>query len=156
MAPGRDGTVADVLLGYDDVQSYEAKPNFFGVTVGRYANRIAGGRFTLDGKSYQLPQNNNGNSLHGGAKGFDKRNWQVVSVTSGPVASVVLSYVSADGEEGYPGKLDTRVTYSLDERGNLTIAFEAATDKPTIVNMTNHAIFNLAGKVRRWAPWGTA
>ena len=146
MAPGRDGAVADVLLGYDDVQSYEAKPNFFGVTVGRYANRIGAGRFTLDGKNYQLPQNNNGNSLHGGAKGFDKRNWKIVSVTSGPMASVVLSYVSADGEEGYPGKLDTRVTYSLDERGNLTIAFEATTDKPTIVNMTNHAIFNLAGE----------
>lgn len=145
IAPGRDGTLADITLGYDDVQTYEAKPNFFGVTVGRFANRIAAGRFTLDGKAYQLAQNNLGNSLHGGAKGFDKRNWKIVSVKSGPVASVVLSYVSADGEEGYPGKLDTKVTYSLDERGNLTIAFEASTNKPTIVNMTNHALFNMAG-----------
>lgn len=146
MAPGRNGKVADVVLGYDDVQTYEAKPNFFGVTVGRYANRIAKGRFTLDGKAYQLAQNNLGNSLHGGVKGFDKRNWKVVSVKSGPVASVVLAYVSADGEEGYPGKLDTKVTYTLDERGNLGILFEAATDKPTIVNMTNHALFNMAGE----------
>lgn len=146
MAPSRDGKVADIVLGYDDVQTYEAKPNFFGVTVGRYANRIAKGRFTLDGKAYQLAQNNLGNSLHGGVKGFDKRNWKVVSIKSGPVASVVLSYVSADGEEGYPGKLDTKVTYTLDERGNLGITFEAATDKPTIVNMTNHALFNMAGE----------
>lgn len=146
MAPSRDGQIADILLGYDDVQTYEAKPNFFGVTVGRYANRIAKGRFTLDGKTYQLAQNNLGNSLHGGTKGFDKRNWKIVSVKSGPVASVVLSYVSADGEEGYPGKLDTRVTYTLDEHGNLGITFEAATDKPTIVNMTNQALFNMAGE----------
>ncbi|MDF8332783.1 aldose epimerase family protein [Novosphingobium cyanobacteriorum] len=146
MAPGRDGTVADVVLGYDDVQTYEARPNYFGVTVGRFANRIAGGRFMLDGKTYQLAQNNNGNSLHGGVKGFDKRNWKIVSVKSGPVASVVLSWTSADGEEGYPGKLDTKVTYSLDERGNLTIAYDAMTDKPTVVNMTNHAIFNMAGE----------
>ena len=146
LVPGRDGKVADVVLGYDDVQTYEAKPNFFGVTVGRYANRIAKGRFTLDGKTWQLAQNNLGNALHGGEKGFDKRNWRIVAVKSGPVASVELAHVSADGEEGYPGRLDTRVTYSLDERGNLTIAFEASTDKPTIVNMTNHALFDMAGE----------
>lgn len=146
MVPGRTGKPADILLGYDDVQSYEKRPNYFGVTVGRYANRIAGGTFTLDGKAYQLPLNDKTNSLHGGFKGFDKQNWKVVAVGSGPVASVTLSYVSPDGDQGYPGTLTTRVTYSLDEKGNLGITFEAETDKPTIVNMTNHALFNMAGE----------
>lgn len=143
---GRTGKPADILLGYDDVQSYEKRPNYFGVTVGRYANRIAGGTFTLDGKAYQLPLNDKTNSLHGGFKGFDKQNWKVVAVKSGPVASVTLTYVSPDGDQGYPGTLTTRVTYSLDEKGNLGITFEAETDKPTIVNMTNHALFNMAGE----------
>lgn len=146
MVPGRTGKPADILLGYDDVQSYEARPNYFGVTVGRYANRIAGGTFKLEGKAYQLPLNDKTNSLHGGFKGFDKQNWKVVSVKSGPVASVTFSHVSPDGDQGYPGTLTTRVTYSLDEKGNLGITFEAETDKPTIVNMTNHALFNMAGE----------
>lgn len=146
MVPGRTGKAADILLGYDDVQSYEKRPNYFGVTVGRYANRIAGGTFTLDGKAYQLPLNDKTNSLHGGFKGFDKQNWKVVSVKSGPVASVTFSLVSPDGDQGYPGTLTTRVTYSLDEKGNLSITFEAETDKPTVVNMTNHALFNMAGE----------
>ena len=146
LVPGRTGKPADILLGYDDVQSYEKRPNYFGVTVGRYANRISGGTFTLDGKAYQLPLNDKTNSLHGGFKGFDKQNWKVVAVKSGPVASVTLSYVSPDGDQGYPGTLTTRVTYSLDEKGNLGITFEAETDKPTIVNMTNHALFNMAGE----------
>ena len=146
LVPGRTGKPADILLGYDDVQSYEKRPNYFGVTVGRYANRIAGGTFTLDGKAYQLPLNDKTNSLHGGFKGFDKQNWKVVAVKSGAVASVTLLYVSPDGDQGYPGTLTTRVTYSLDEKGNLGITFEAETDKPTIVNMTNHALFNMAGE----------
>lgn len=146
IAPDRNGDRADVLLGYDDTAAYEARPNFFGVTVGRYANRIAGGRFSLDGKRYQLPLNDKTNSLHGGGQGFDKKIWRIVSVNSGPTASVVLAYTSPDGESGYPGKLEVKVTYSLDDKGALTIAFDAATDKPTIVNMTNHAIFNLAGE----------
>ncbi|MCW1381638.1 galactose mutarotase [Novosphingobium sp. KCTC 2891] len=145
-APGRDGKAADVVLGYDDLASYVDHPNYFGVTVGRYANRIAGGTFALDGKTFQLPLNDKTNSLHGGGKGFDKVVWKVVSVKSGPVASVVLSHVSPDGDSGYPGKLATTVTYSLDEAGNLTIAFEAKSDKPTVVNMTNHAIFDMAGE----------
>ncbi|WP_404822921.1 aldose epimerase family protein [Novosphingobium huizhouense] len=145
-APGRDGAIADVVLGYDNLAGYVDHPNYFGVTVGRYANRIAGGAFALDGKSYRLPLNDKTNSLHGGGKGFDKQVWKVVSVKSGPVASVVLSHVSPDGDSGYPGSLATTVTYSLDEAGALTIAFEAKTDKPTIVNLTNHAIFNLAGE----------
>ena len=144
--PGKDGTIADVLLGYDDLKSYVDYPNYFGVTVGRYANRIAGGKFTLDGKAYQLPLNDKVNTLHGGGKGFDKQVWKIVSIKSGPVATLVLSLTSMDGDSGYPGKLDTTVTYTLDESGNLGIAFDAKADKPTIVNMTNHAIFNLAGE----------
>lgn len=153
IAPDRDGRPAEVTLGYDDVADYEAKPSYFGVTVGRYANRIAGGRFTLDGRGYQLPQNNGANSLHGGLRGFDKRNWRIVTVSGGPAARVVLALTSADGDQGYPGKLDVTVTYALDEQGNLEIRFEARADKPTIVNMTNHALFNLAGD---GAPEGTA
>ena len=146
IAPDRAGQAADVVLGYDDLASYVDHPNFFGVTVGRYANRIAGGRFSLDGHAYQLPLNDRGQSLHGGGKGFDKVVWQVVTVQSGPVASVVLRHVSPDGDSGYPGTLTTTVTYTLDGNGNLGILFEASSDKPTIVNMTNHAIFNLAGE----------
>lgn len=153
VAPDRNGRPAEVTLGYDTAAEYESKPNYYGVTVGRYANRIAGGRFTLDGRSYQLSQNNNGNSLHGGTEGFDKRNWRIVSVSSGPIARVVLGLTSPDGDQGYPGRLEVRVTYSLDDGGDLTIAFEASTDKPTVVNMTNHALFNMAGD---GAPEGTA
>ncbi len=146
IGPDRDGKPADVILGYDDISSYENHPNYFGVTVGRYANRIAGGKFTLDGKSYQLPLNDKANSLHGGGKGFDKKIWKIISIRSGPTANVVLSYVSPDGDLGYPGALDVTVTYSLDESGALTIAYDAKTTRPTVLNMTNHAIFNLAGE----------
>lgn len=146
IAPDRAGKPADIVLGYDDLASYVDHPNYFGVTVGRYANRIAGGKFTLDGKTYQLPLNDKVNSLHGGGKGFDKTLWTIVSTKSGPTASVVLGHRSPDGEAGYPGNLDVTVTYWLDEAGSLTIAFEAKTDKPTVVNMTNHAIFDLAGE----------
>src|SRR5690606_9636359 len=153
VAPDRNGVRAEVTLGFDTAEEYESKPSYYGVTVGRYANRIAGGRFTLDGTVYQLPQNNNGNSLHGGTEGFDKRNWRVVSVSSGPTASVVMALTSPDGDQGYPGKLEVTVTYSLDDGGDMTIACDAATDKPTVVNLTNHALFNLAGD---GAPEGTS
>ncbi|MEG3173386.1 aldose epimerase family protein [Sphingomonas sp. ZB1N12] len=146
MGPDRGGKIADVVLGYDDLASYVDHPNFFGVTVGRFANRIAGGRFTLDGKSYQLPLNDKVNSLHGGGQGFDKAAWKVVSIESGPTATLVLGHRSPDGESGYPGNLDVTVTYTLDEAGNLGIAYDAKTDKPTVVNMTNHAIFDLGGE----------
>lgn len=146
IAPDRAGRGADVLLGYDDPLSYAERPNYFGVTVGRYANRIAGGRFPLDGESHQLTLNDKSNSLHGGTGGFDKVAWKVESLTGGPKPSVVLSHVSRDGDQGYPGTLTVTVTYMLDDDGALTIAFDAKTDKPTIVNMTNHAIFNLAGE----------
>ena len=151
--PDKAGKIADVVLGYDTLASYVDHPNYFGVTVGRYANRIAGGKFVLDGKTYQLPLNDKTNSLHGGGKGFDKVAWKVTGVTSGPTASVTLTHRSPDGELGYPGNLDVTTTYTLDEKGALTITFAATTDKPTIVNMTNHAIFNLAGE---GAPEGTS
>lgn len=146
IAPDAKGRKADIALGYDDLDSYVNHPNYFGATIGRFANRIADGRFTLDGKTYQLPQNNNGQTLHGGGRGFDKVLWKVESLTSGPVAKLVLSHISPDGDSGYPGTLKARVTYTLDEKGNLGILFEAETDKPTIVNMTNHALFNMAGE----------
>jgi aldose 1-epimerase len=145
-APDRNGKLGDIVLGYDDVADYEAHPNFFGVTVGRYANRIAGGRFTLDGQTYQLPLNNGPNSLHGGGKAFDTRLWRVVSVKDGARAQVTLALTSPHGDAGYPGLFETTVTYSLGEDGALEIAFEGRSDRPTVVNMTNHAIFNLAGE----------
>ena len=146
MGPDRNGKIADVVLGYDDLAAYVDHPNFFGVTVGRYANRIAGGRFTLDGKTYQLPLNDKTNSLHGGGNGFDKVAWTIVSAKSGPTATLVLGHRSPDGDSGYPGTLDVTVTYTLDDAGNLGISYDAKTDKPTIVNMTNHAIFDLGGE----------
>jgi aldose 1-epimerase len=145
-APDRQGKVADVMLGYDNLDGYVNKPNYFGVTVGRYANRIAGGRFTLDGKTHQLPLNNGPNSLHGGDKGFDKQVWKIVSVKPGPTASVTMALTSLAGDQGYPGTLQVIATYALNEEGALTIDYDATTDAPTVVNMTNHAIFNLAGE----------
>jgi aldose 1-epimerase len=145
LLPDRAGHAADVALGYDDLAGYVAKPQFFGATVGRYANRIAGAKFTLDGKTYSLAANNGPNSLHGGTKGFDKVVWTIAAMKSGPVASVTFTYTSRDGEEGYPGTLKASVTYSLDDKNTLTTGYEATTDKPTIVNLTNHSLFNLAG-----------
>ena len=147
LAPDRKGQLADILLGYDDLASYETRPNYWGATIGRYANRVAGGRFTLDGKVYQLPLNDHGQtSLHGGGKGFDVSVWKVLSVASGPSARVVLGLTSPDGASGYPGTVTAKVTYALDDKGALTITMEASTDKPTVINMTNHAIFNMAGE----------
>ncbi|MCM8730633.1 aldose epimerase family protein [Hephaestia sp. GCM10023244] len=145
-APDRDGKSADIMLGYDDLASFVDKPNYFGVTVGRYANRIAGGKFALDGQTYQLTLNDTANSLHGGARGFDKQVWTITDVKQGPVASVTLALTSPDGDQGYPGTLTATVTYALDEKNQLTIDFNATTDRPTVVNMTNHGIFNLAGE----------
>lgn len=146
VAPDRNGKLADITLGYDDAASYMSKPNFWGQTVGRYANRIAGGRFVLDGKTYQLSLNDKTNSLHGGTKGFDKAIWRITDVKQGAQASVTLALTSPDGDQGYPGKLDVTVTYSLDDHGALTLDMTAVTDRPTIVNLTNHALFDLAGE----------
>jgi aldose 1-epimerase len=146
-APDRAGHIADVTLGYDDAASYIAHPNYWGQTIGRYANRIAGGQFTLDGKTYQLTQNDKTNSLHGGTVGFDKHVWQIVDVSdAGGIAKVALRMVSPAGDQGYPGTLTVTTTYSLDDHGSLTIDFAATTDAPTIVNLTNHALFDMAGE----------
>lgn len=144
--PDRNGKRSDVQLGYPTIDGYLAKPEYFGATVGRFANRIAKGKFTLDGKSYATPVNNGPNSLHGGTAGFDKVLWDVVSVEQGPAAKVTLRYVSPDGDQGYPGKLTVLATYSLDETNALRIEYRATTDRPTIVNISNHAYWNLSGE----------
>ena len=147
IAPDRTGAKADIALGFADAGAYVKNASYFGASVGRFANRIGKGKFSLDGKTYQLALNNNGvAALHGGVKGFDKQVWKVIDVKRGPVASVTFSHVSPDGEEGYPGTLTATATYALDEQNQLTIRYGATTDKPTIVNLTNHALFNLAGE----------
>jgi aldose 1-epimerase len=144
-APDRAGRLADVVLGREDLAGYVAIRRFLGATVGRYANRIANGTFELDGNRFQLPTNDGANALHGGLAGFDRKAWSVTALGEDPVPFVTLSYVSPDGEEGYPGRLETTLTYSISGGTELSVAFSAATDKPTIVNLTNHSFFNLAG-----------
>jgi aldose 1-epimerase len=146
--PDRSGRPGDVVLGFKTLRDYETKSAtvYFGALIGRYANRIANGRFELDGKTYQLAINNKPNSLHGGAKGFDKQVWTVqTGPASGRDASATLTDVSRDGEENYPGTLTLHVTYTLTETNELRIHYEATTDKDTVVNFTNHSYFNLAG-----------
>jgi aldose 1-epimerase len=146
MVPDRQGHAVDVTLGYPTLQAYLDQPQYFGSTVGRVANRIAGGKFTLDGKSYQVPVNNGPNSLHGGTNGFDKVVWTVAEVHDGPAASVTFRYVSPDGEMGYPGTLTVTATYGLSEANELSVEYRATTDRTTIVNLSNHAYWNLAGE----------
>src|SRR6185295_13649997 len=129
-----------------DITGYLERPNYFGATVGRYANRIKDARFSLDGHSYRLASNNGPNALHGGVKGFDKRLWKILEVAGGAEAHVTFGYVSEDGEEGYPGTLTVRATYSLNERNELKVVYSATTDKPTILNITNHSFWNLGGE----------
>jgi aldose 1-epimerase len=143
--PDRDGKLEDVALGFNNLEGYLAGHPYFGATVGRVANRIARGRFTLDGKEYRLAVNNGPNALHGGRKGFDKVVWQAEAVEGSGAPAVRLRYRSPDGEEGYPGNLDVVVTYSLTDDDAVRIDYEARTDKPTPVNLTNHSYFNLAG-----------
>jgi aldose 1-epimerase len=142
--PDRAGRLGDIVLGFATPQQYFDDGNYFGATVGRFANRIGKGRFTLDGHTYQLAINDHGNSLHGGTRGFDKRVWKIESLHSGSTASVLMSYVSPDGQEGYPGTLHATATYTLTDSGELRIDYRATTDKPTIVNMSGHSYFNLA------------
>jgi aldose 1-epimerase len=146
VVPDRHGAKANIVLGYPTLSDYVEHPNFFGATVGRYANRIKNGTFTLDGKTYRLAKNNGPNSLHGGTRGFDKVLWSIDHVSSDKTAGVRLSYVSPDGEEGYPGTLHVSVTYELTDRDELRIAYTAATDAPTVINLTNHSLFNLSGE----------
>jgi aldose 1-epimerase len=142
--PDRAGKLGDIVLGFDSPQQYFDDGSYFGATVGRFANRIAKGRFTLDGHAHQVTVNDHGNSLHGGSPGFDKRVWKIDSLHGGASASVVMSYVSPDGEEGYPGNMRVTVTYTLTDNGELRIDYAATTDKPTIVNLSGHSYFNLA------------
>jgi aldose 1-epimerase len=144
-APDRDGKAADVVLGFDTLEGYLAGHPYFGATVGRVANRIAGGRFTLDGRDYALDKNNGPNTLHGGKKGFDKVVWKAEESIGPAGPAVRLTYTSPDGEEGFPGNLTVAVTYTLTERDALRIDYEARSDRPTPVNLTNHSYFNLAG-----------
>ncbi|WP_345247855.1 aldose epimerase family protein [Nibrella saemangeumensis] len=144
-APDRNGNYQDVTLGFDSLASYEKGSPYFGSLIGRYGNRIAKGRFTLDGKQYTLATNNMGNHLHGGIKGFDKVIWNAQPI-EGEEPALKLTYTSKDGEEGYPGNLAVEVTYTLQKDNSLKIDYKATTDKPTVVNLTNHSYFNLAGK----------
>ena len=145
LAPDRNGAYADVAVGCESIGRYldEDGARFSGPVVGRVANRIAHGRFTLDGEEYRLPQNDNGNSLHGGEKGLDSRVW---TVDAHSADSVAMHYVSPDGEEGYPGELTVRVTYTVTDDNALRIDYRATCDRPTVVNLSNHSLFNLGGE----------
>ena len=145
IAPNARGACDDVVLGYDDLAGYLAERRFFGATVGRYANRIANARFVLDGAEVRLAANNGANALHGGLDGFDRKLWQISDMQDGAEPRVTLAYVSADGEEGYPGWLDVQLTYRLTGPSELSLNFMATTDRPTIVNLTNHSFFHLDG-----------
>lgn len=146
IVPGREGLLADVTLGHASVAEYLDQPQYFGSSVGRVANRIAGGRFVLDGQEYAVPCNNGVNALHGGPAGFDKALWEVSEVRSVPEPMVRFKHVSPHGDQGFPGALTVTATYALNDAGALTIDYAATTDRPTIVNLTNHAYWNLAGE----------
>jgi aldose 1-epimerase len=145
LAPDRSGKPGDVVLGFDNLEGYLAKEPYFGALVGRYGNRIGNARFKLDGVEYKLPANNGPNSLHGGLRGFDKRVWTAREV-HGEHPALELTYLSKDGEEGYPGNLSAKVVYTLTEDNALRIDYTATTDKDTVLNLTNHSYFNLAGE----------
>jgi aldose 1-epimerase len=145
VAPDRHGRPANVVLGHDTLEAYLQDSRYLGAIVGRYANRIAHARFTLDGVTYPLAANNGLHHLHGGLKGFDKVVWRGTPVEEDDRAGIVLSYTSPDGEEGYPGTLDAQVTYALTDQDELIVDYRATTDKATPVNLTQHSYFNLAG-----------
>lgn len=147
-APDKEGKYADITLGCDSLQGYLKGVPYFGALIGRYGNRIANGKFTLEGKQYVLEKNNGVNALHGGIKGFDKVLWEATPV-DGEEPQLMLKYISADGEEGYPGTLTTEVTYTLQKDNSLKIEYSATTDKTTVLNLTNHAYFNLSGDMSR-------
>ena len=144
LAPDRAGRIADVALGHSGLEPYLQQPQYFGSTVGRVANRIAAGRFTLDGREYCVPLNNGANALHGGEVGFDKKVWEIVEARAGK--SVTLRLVSPHGDQGFPGELDVTARYAVDVAGTLSVGYRATTDRPTIVNLSNHTYWNLAGE----------
>ena len=143
--PDRDGESREITLGFESLASYESNPPYFGATVGRFGNRIAGGRFELEGQSYRLAKNDGDNHLHGGIEGFHKRLWSADSSEGSDRSTVTFRLISPDGDEGYPGTLTVLVTYTLDTSGSLSIAYEATCDRATPLNLTNHAYWNLAG-----------
>jgi len=142
-AEDKNGDYKDIVLGYNTLAQYETETPYFGALIGRYANRIAKGKFNIDGQEYMLAVNNGVNHLHGGLKGFDKVVWNAKTKVNDSIASLELSYLSKDMEEGYPGNLETKVTYTLNNNDELSVKYEAKTDKPTIVNLTQHSYFNL-------------
>jgi aldose 1-epimerase len=144
--PDRNGRLDNVVLGYEKLSDYENGSSFFGGTIGRYGNRIAHGKFMLDGVTYTLAKNNGENHLHGGVKGFNKRVWTAKDVSGSAGQALELTYLSKDGEEGYPGNLSVKVVYSLTNQNELKIDYSASTDKDSVVNLTNHSYFNLAGQ----------
>ena len=144
--PDRHGKTDDVVLGYDDLDGYLHDKSYFGATVGRYANRIAHGKFTLNGTTYTLAKNDGENHLHGGVRGFNKVVWEAKDVSIAGAAALQLNYLSKDGEEGYPGNLSVQVTYTLTNNNELKIDYAATTDKDTVLNLTHHSYFNLAGQ----------
>jgi len=143
--PDKNGKLDDIVLGFDTLDSYLGKHPYFGAIIGRYGNRIGNAKFTLDGVEYKLAANNGPNSLHGGLKGFDKAVWKAQSLENDQGVGVVFTHTSPDGEEGYPGNLTAKVTYTLTNQNELIFDYEATTDKPTPVNLTQHTYFNLAG-----------
>jgi len=145
ITPDDQGQPGDMVLGLDSLEDYVTSNTYFGALIGRYGNRIANGRFTLDGKTYQLDTNDGDNHLHGGLQGFDKKNWGMKPFVTKNSAGVVLTLTSPDGDQGYPGRLDVSVIYELTNDNELDMRFRATTDQPTIVNMTQHTYFNLAG-----------
>jgi len=140
----RDGNYKDIVLGFNNLLEYESESPYFGAIIGRYGNRIAKGKFTLNGENYTLAVNNDENHLHGGLKGFDKVVWDSKEVFDDSTASLVLSYLSNDMEEGYPGNLNVKVIYTLDNNDELSVKYEAVSDKTTIINLTQHSYFNLS------------
>lgn len=144
--PDRNGKFSDVVLGFDSLGKYVKDSPYFGALIGRYGNRIAKGKFTLDGRNYQLATNNIGNALHGGLKGFDKVVWRAFPKVGAQGPSLRLTYVSKDGEEGFPGTLKVTATYTLTNKNELKLVYSATTDKETVVNLTHHSYFNLAGQ----------
>jgi aldose 1-epimerase len=146
LTPDRNGKVEDVVLGFETLQEYIKDTPYFGAVVGRFGNRIAKGKFTLDGKEYTLAAQNNGQHLHGGLVGFDKKVWKVEAASA---QSLSLSYVSKDMEEGFPGNLSVKMTYTLSDDNELGISYEATTDKATVLNLSNHSYFNLSGNAKR-------
>ncbi|AHM62991.1 aldose 1-epimerase [Flammeovirgaceae bacterium 311] len=148
--PDKNGKMEDVVLGFDSLSGYlQEDVPYFGAIIGRYGNRIAKGKFSLDGQEYTLARNNGPNTLHGGAQGFDKRVWQAEEVRNDQGVGVKMRYVSPDGEEGYPGTLTSDVVYTLTDDNELIIEYTATTDKPTVVNLTNHSYFNFTGNTKR-------